>query len=273
MKKILVVFALLAIAATSQAGVIRHDRDDQRYIDLAQQEQFSPVGDLLLLEGNSVTSRCSGTLIHQLYVLTAAHCMDGPNTTGFAFGLAGNGYVFGDEVFFQENWFSSGQNLSSGFDIAIIKLSQAILGVDVAKIYTGRNEVGAVGTHVGYGTTGNGLTGFNQPSGTKRAGNNVIDSDGSDNLFGNSDVLTTDFDMPSTTTDEEMQSGVGFITNTANRGYYEDPLGLARGIPGRVLDLEYLISPGDSGGGLFIEENGEWYLAGVHSFGTTFDEW
>jgi hypothetical protein len=29
--------------------------------------------------------------------------------------------------------------------------------------------------------------------------------------------------------------------------------------------MEYLIGPGDSGGGSFIFENNDWYLAGVHS--------
>ena len=29
--------------------------------------------------------------------------------------------------------------------------------------------------------------------------------------------------------------------------------------------MEYLIGPGDSGGGSFIFENNNWYLAGVHS--------
>ncbi len=32
------------------------------------------------------------------------------------------------------------------------------------------------------------------------------------------------------------------------------------------LDLEYSIAPGDSGGGLFVEYNGRWELAGVTSF-------
>ena len=38
------------------------------------------------------------------------------------------------------------------------------------------------------------------------------------------------------------------------------------------LDLEYLIAPGDSGGGMFIDVAGEDLLAGVHSFGASFDD-
>jgi hypothetical protein len=32
------------------------------------------------------------------------------------------------------------------------------------------------------------------------------------------------------------------------------------------LDLEGMLAPGDSGGPVFIEEGGIWYIAGVHSF-------
>ena len=39
------------------------------------------------------------------------------------------------------------------------------------------------------------------------------------------------------------------------------------------LPLEYQIASGDSGGGSFLQENGNWYLAGVHSGTNDFFTW
>ena len=103
--------------------------------------------------------------------------------------------------------------------------------------------MGQVGTSVGFGITGTGLTGSDTFTLQKRAGQNVIDA------FvgkGRRRTIVADFDNPLNPGDSSFGSS--------------DP-----------LSLEYLIAPGDSGGGLFINVDGIDLLAGVHSFGAAFD--
>ena len=89
---------------------------------------------------------------------------------------------------------------------------------------------------MGYGRAGTGFTGdLSGTIGTKRAGTNVIDALGSDRGF-NESILLTDFDNPNAETDSTYGSAA-------------------------PTDLEIQVGPGDSGGALFIEENGVFYLA------------
>jgi hypothetical protein len=127
-------------------------------------------------------------------------------------------------------------DLSRGYDIALVHLDRAVDGIDPAERYHGLGEAGSVGTSVGFGRSGEGSTGASTAAGTKRAGQNVVD--GFDPRSGGR-ILTSDFDSP---------------------------FGLAQ-----PLDLEYLIAPGDSGGGLFLDSPAGPLLAGVHSFGAAYD--
>ncbi|MHC4181630.1 MAG: hypothetical protein ACYSWU_29415, partial [Planctomycetota bacterium] len=138
----------------------------------------------------------------------------------------------------------------SGTDIGLVQFSEDIAtaaGVTPAKRYTGTEEVGKKGISAGYGTTGTGLTGADLTVDIddleKRAGENAIDALlGSVILGASNNVLLSDFDNPL----DENDSFLGSVTPE---------------------ELEYLIAPGDSGGGLFVEMAGESLLAGVHSFG------
>jgi hypothetical protein len=235
----------LSIDDVVPLGTRRHDRADSLYLDLAAQPQFASVGRFLIPTGGGGAILGSGTLIRSDWVLTAAHVVS--NSSGVAFDPSnvrftlGSTDYFGAEVILHPNYVNFNASVFDGWDIALVRLQTAVTGVAAARINsTFGNEIGRVGTYVGFGTTGTGLTGNNIAGGTKRAGDNVIDTAGT--FFSNlSDkVLLTDFDSP-----------------TSNLSTFGSST---------PLNLEYMIAPGDSGGAQFIETDEGWLLAGVNSF-------
>lgn len=227
--------ALALAAADASAGVIRHDRYDASHRILSL---FYPSVGQVRSMGAAGTSLASGTLIAPHWVLTAGHVVD--DATALSYSLGGRS--FGASA-----WSAHPQwdgDLSAGYDIGLMRFDAdlaALTGVAPARLYTGRDEVGRLGTMVGFGYGGSGLSGYDAATCCgKRAGRNMIDAlartPGADNR-----ILLADFDRP--------------------RGPGDSSLGSAA-----PLDLEYLIAPGDSGGGLFVRSGGADLLAGVNSF-------
>jgi secreted trypsin-like serine protease len=221
------------------AGVIRDDVADASYLALGNSPTYGAVGQVTFASNSDWGS---GTLIAGRWVLTAAHLVRSnfwANTPGnVQFTVGGNTYS-GSQIFLNPGFV---QNTPyNGNDIAIVKLSSAVPNVSPIGLYTNNDELGQTGTYVGFGRTGNGLTGQVASGPTKRGGTNDIDVTGDQFSSGwSSNVLLSDFDSPS--------------SNVSSFG---------SSIPS---PLEYQPAEKDSGAGLFLDVAGVPKIAGVVSF-------
>ena len=231
-----------------EAGVRRADVPDTSFLALAASSLYQSVGKLTYSVGSS-SYLASGVLISPDWVLTAGHVVGGNNYQGggisnltFSLGSAGGPLSFAaDEWYAHPGWTSTQGDLLAGYDLGLIHLGSTVTTFEAASLYLSDTLSIQPGTLVGYGATGTGLSGYlSGTSGTKRAGQNMIDAQGDGETISSS-ILFVDFDQPGTSAKNVVGSDV-------------------------PLRLEYLIAPGDSGGGLFVTENQQTFLVGITSF-------
>ena len=185
----------------------------------------------------------SGTLIAANWVLTAGHV---GAVTGFQ--VRGNGTVYSvAQIIEHPTFVANGRDINFGFDLQLVRLNTDVVGVAPANIYRGAAEQGSTLSITGFGLGGVGSVGANLPA-AQRAGTNVIDA-------------IADFaDAPGKTGAKNAMLIADFDSGDAN---FNTLSGL--GSSATPTALEYHLASGDSGGGVFIFENGQWYLAGVNS--------
>lgn len=262
LKAIVTTGIVTALSGPAIASVIRHDAPPGQYVQLAN--RFDNVGSVWSGDSASgVGESGSGTLIASDWVLTAAHVVEG-DTTRF---VLDNQSYDAHEVVIHPEWDG---RVFHGYDLAMVRLDRGVQGITPASYDTQLDPLGQVATFVGYGQTGNGLTGRTGDGGRLNVGQNTLDAVGPDFFFLLDDsLLMADFDYVFPL-EKKQGSNKAFgntrIPTALSGGTQINRMGAADPLP-----LEALPGGGDSGGGVFIDVNGEQVLIGTVSMTLSWD--
>lgn len=261
--------------------------------DFVNYPVFEAVGGIYTYFGTN-TGMGSATLLNNEWLLTAGHNWKIGVITNMVFVWDGVQHAVEMSSLIQHPlWTNAPPPLydaivseSQGWDIALFRLESPITNnIIFPKLYTKSDEFGKVGITLGAGQIGTGTTPWyfqtNDPEFVYAAANVIDRTTIQTNSGYGGGFLVTDFD-----------SGVDDDQNTLGQGYHPggDPwtwavsgsntttnLNPAGDIAGTNSDfsqmtfgtniVEGATAPGDSGGPTFIEDEGEWKLAGITSWG------
>ncbi|HTF96085.1 MAG TPA: trypsin-like serine protease [Cellvibrio sp.] len=230
------------LSIPASAGIIRHDLPDDYYTGFGNTPEFQSVG-LIEMDRGSTQGTCSGTVIHKNWVLTAGHCLTDAKRMGIHLSKDNEWRFYEAKSWVaHENYID--QEFYAGWDIGLMHFD-VDLQAPIAPLYRDRVEQFNYAYDVGFGLTGDGYTGIQSADYLRRAGSNIIDVLYSPGGEGDQ-MLWSDFDHP---TDESYNA---FSID----GYTFDDV---------ATFFEIMIAFGDSGGGLFISDGNQYFLAGVHS--------
>ncbi|MGF1484346.1 MAG: hypothetical protein ACFBZ8_08275 [Opitutales bacterium] len=254
----------LASVSSLFAGTIRDDVPEQTYIDFGQNHPFSDAIAILETSRPDGNFASTATLISPTQVLTAAHpfltlnddfeIIGQASAAQVTFGVdnvndfsgAFSRFVSAVDLLFEAVPLGAGSRVA--VDLAIITLAEPVFGIDPAPLIFGTLPSLPAGSafvtqNVGFGQFGDGVNGVTGGFGVKRGGRNLaFEVPGFDNF------LFAVHDDPADNPDPSVD------------------------VPS--LADEYTPLPGDSGSGLWLQDDsGEPLgIVGVTSFGFTTDE-
>jgi Trypsin len=272
-------------AAPLSAGTMRHDVPEQAYVD---------YGDSMRLVGGLTVfpSFGTGVAISRDWVLTAAHVVAGADQYSYASfetdpspddpelgkpdGLPLSGFFYADMIEIHP-FYNDVLGPGGGFDIALVHLNEPIPQYTPYPRFRGNPaanpELGRIGTAVGFGAMGTGITGYDVDSAGmfRLAGDNVIDGLATDLRMVNEFVPRTVVDPKTGRTLQFTREQIAsqFMLSDFD-GPASDGVWTSNGLNSLgsavPLAMEYEVAPGDSGGPLFTLVDGQYQVMGINSF-------
>ena len=143
--KLLVTGLFFCTLANVSAIIIRDDLDDSNY--LVNDSDYPALVDLI------ERGDCIGTLVHEYYLLTVAHCAADLDL-GDSLTVNGKQHSVAD-IILHPQW----NQRRDEYDIALIRFTEPVKDVTPLPIYRGDNETGSIITIIGRGVTNTGLKG------------------------------------------------------------------------------------------------------------------